>query len=163
MGGASEKVKKTIKKAAKNVAKTVKDPTAEAAGKIAGATLNPLAGAVTFASRAAGVKTDALLNPIGTVAGEIGEKLVDKPKAEKEAFKRQQAAIESKNRRTLKDLKDRKAQEEAEEEAGEQLLRQRARQRRRRRGGTGRSSTILTENLGDAGGETTGRKTLLGM
>jgi hypothetical protein len=157
MGGAAKKAEEKVKETARRVTRTAEDAAAAVVNPIG--YLSGVAGEAITGEKVA----RTAFNPFGEATGEVGEKLVDKPKAEKEAFKRQQAAIESKNRRTLKDLKDRKAQEEAEEEAGEQLLRQRARQRRRRRGGTGRSSTILTENLGDAGGETTGRKTLLGM
>ena len=113
-------------------------------------------------TKAFGGKGDFVFDPVGTAAAEAGEAFVDKPKAAKEEAKRIAGATAAAQRKMMSDIESKKKQEGAESEASEALLKARARQRRRART-TGRESTILSQSLGGVGGDSGGRKGLLGL
>jgi len=141
----------------KNVTKS-----AESAVKVASAIFNPTAAAAKGVTKAFGGKGDFVFDPVGTTAAETGEALVDKPKAAKEEAKRIAGETAAAQRKMMSDIESRQRQEGAESEASEALLKARARQRRRSRT-TGRESTILSQSLGGVGGDSGGRKNLLGL
>lgn len=151
MGGSSSPITK--------IKKEIKRVSAEDALKFAGGGL-VAEGAARGFKKATGIKADALFNPIGTIAGNLGEKFVDKPKAEKAEFKRISAEAGAAQEAQIADIKKQKDQGEAEKTASEDLSRARAKQQRKK---TGRRSTILTDKLGGAGGSGAGRKSLLGL
>jgi len=87
---------------------------------------------------------------------------VDKPaeqKAEQQKLGREQDVA---NKKAIADIEKREAQEGAEKTASKDLARARAKQKRQSKG-SGRRSTILTDKLGGAGGESGQRKSLLGL
>ena len=135
---------------------------AESAVKVASAIFNPAAAAAKGVTKAFGGKGDFIFDPIGTLAAEAGESFVDKPKAAKEEAKRIAGETAAAQRKMMSDIESRQRQEGAESEASEALLKARARQRRRSRT-TGRESTILSQSLGGVGGDSGGRKNLLGL
>jgi hypothetical protein len=156
MGGGGNPIESALEDI-KNVTKS-----AESAVKVASAIYNPAAAAAKGVTQAFGGKGDFVFDPIGTTAAEAGEAFVDKPKAAKEEAKRIAGATAAAQRKMMSDIESRKKQEGAESEASEALLKARARQRRRSRT-TGRESTILSQSLGGVGGDSGGRKGLLGL
>ena len=148
-----------VKKAIKKAKETVEGATEAALTFTTGGALGQ--GSYAF-DKLTGKKTGAAFNTFATAGKEAAEKLIDQPKAAKEAFKRAAAEAKSMQEAQLKKLEKRRAQEGAESAASDELLRRRARQRRRS-GGTGRDSTILTQDLGSVGGSSGGRKNLLGL
>ena len=149
MGGAAKKVVESVKEIPKSAEKAIEygiNPT--------GALMSDAFTGIT------GKNAELLFNPLGSAAGEVGETFVDKPKAIKEAEKQAAAQAEDLRNKTKAELEGRQAQEKAESEASKRLSRAR-RAQTSRRGGTGRSSTILTNKLG--GSASQGRKTLLGL
>jgi len=104
----------------------------------------------------------AIFDPVSAATAQAGEDWVDKPKAAKEEAKRIAGATAAAQRKMMSDIESRQRQEGAESEASEALLKARARQRRRSRT-TGRESTILSQSLGGVGGDSGGRKGLLGL
>lgn len=149
MGGAAKKVVETVKDLPKSAEKAIEYG------------VNPIgAGLGDAFTLATGKNADLLFNPLGSSAGEVGETFVDKPKAIKEAEEQAARQAEDLRNRTKAELEGRQAQEKAESEASKRLSRAR-RAQTSRRGGTGRSSTILTNKLG--GSASQGRKTLLGL
>jgi len=109
-----------------------------------------------------GKKSAAIFDPVSAATAQAGEDWVDKPKAAKEEAKRIAGATAAAQRKMMSDIESRQRQEGAESEASEALLKARARQRRRSRT-TGRESTILSQSLGGVGGDSGGRKNLLGL
>lgn len=171
------KVKKETRRATKKAKDKINETSAEDWAKLAGSFMSGTYGGSYLADkllRDAGIKATALVNPSGWFMGEIAEKYIDKPKAEKEAEKRFQAMVADEQARQMKQFRRREAQAGAEKDASEELLRRRKRQERRRAkiggGGTGtRQGTILTgasiatgSTLGSAGGMESGKKTKLG-
>jgi hypothetical protein len=156
MGGGGNPIESAIEDI-KNVTKS-----AESAVKVASAIYNPTAALAKGVTKAFGGKGDFVFDPLGTTTAEAGEAFVDKPKAAKEEAKRIAGATAAAQRKMMSDIESRQRQEGAESEASEALLKARARQRRRSRT-TGRESTILSQSLGGVGGDSGGRKGLLGL
>lgn len=160
-GGWSNPVKKVVK----NVVSEAKEFKKTAGNKVkyaVGAAINPVGTATSFGSKALGVKTDAVFNPIGTVAGEATEMVYDKPMAEKKAAAERAKADEEAQGRFIAGMESRAKQEKAEKTAAEDLEKAKARQRKK--ADKGRRSTILTDSLGGVGGEEgQAKKSLLGL
>lgn len=156
---AKEKVEETTKSAKKAV-QLAASPVSfgiEAAADIAGAK-----GDVKKFTDRASFLADPTGRPGQIIGGGVGSKLVDQPKEAAELSKRIAAQTAAAQRKQLKDIETQKKQSAAEKEASEELRKRRAAQTRRSRK-TGRRSTILTDKLGESGGESgAGRKSLLG-
>lgn len=139
-----------IKKIKKLVDQTPVEKVAKFGINPFGAALSQLTGEKVFASSKGG----------GLIAGEAGEKFVDKPKE----FRRRQRELADDAKRTqqeqLKKLRQQKVEEEAQKKAGAEAAGRR-RSQARKQAGTGRGSTILTEKLGGTAGGAQ-RKTLIG-
>lgn len=150
MGGSA--VQKTKKK--------IKNIKVENAAK---AIINPInaASALGF-KKSTGVKADAIIAPLSTQGGNLGESQYDKPLAEAKQFADDAAGAAVQQAKNLKDIKARAGQEDAESKAAENLNKGKARQRRKSRK-SGRSSTILTKSLGGVGSDSQPRKNLLGL
>lgn len=154
-GGPVSAIKKEVKKATKEVAPALKFLGSAATG--------PVGMASYLSDTAFGTKTGKFAAPGGEAAGGAGKTFVDKPAALKKEAARLADAAAKENESQLKRIKKQQDQSAAEAAASEDLAAGRARQMARKRK-AGRDSTLVTDKLGDAGGENNqGRKTLLGL
>lgn len=180
-GGASELIKPAKKgaselfKPAKKAGKKIKDQynrtSAADIGKYMAAVANPVGGLLSEGADRAGYKDlSKVFSGTGAVNEYVGGKYIDLPKAEKAAAKRADAANRVAQQRQLARMKRGREIQEGREDASESLRRGRRKQDKRRasakskasgRGGR-KGSTLLTSNLGEVGGEESGRKTILG-
>lgn len=146
------------------IKKTTKKVTGSAEGALKALSwvYNPYGNLAKTGAKKAGANDIAEIStPYSKPTSALGKKMIDDPKqARIDGDKFEQQQIEA-NAAQLKKIEGRKAQSDAESEAGKDLERKRKKQKRRR-SSQGRQGTILTENLGGAGGEDSTRKTLLG-
>jgi len=152
MGGSNP-----IKKAAAKVKKKVKDV---GEGKVAKFAFNPVGQAqASLVKDTTGVDIGQF--QAGAVEGALAKQFVENPRRQKEAEQQFQREAKAAQETQLAEAERQKEQSEAEKKAGESLLRSSSRQRRRRKS-KGRASTILSEDLGNIGGEGTSKR-LLGL
>lgn len=107
--------------------------------------------------KVAGTKTQLLFDPIGTASANVAERAIDKPKAEREEFKRIAGEAEANKRKAQDQFRQQKAQSEAEEAAASAVIKGRRRQARKKRQARDRN---LTATLGSTSGS---RRNLLGL
>ena len=164
MGGVARAVAAPIKKVAKK---------AESVVEAASFLYNPAAGAAKFASKALGVKADAIFDPLGTVAAQGAESFIDKPKEAKEQATKFAAETDAANKKFQREIEGQRKQSDAEGKASKDLIKARKRQDSKRKSGRdttiatgaapGSAGSVGTGSGASLGGSNGGRKSLLGL